>query len=347
MTVALRIAAPVPSACEECGTEVSATVLVCPRCHRFVHARALSELRDDADAAAARGDHVAELEAWHDVIRFLPAGSRQHATIAARIEALASRASAATDAPAGPPTTGPWRWLGGLGALGAVIWKLKFLLVAFLGKGKLLLLGLTKASTFLSMLLAFGVYWTAWGMWFALGLVLSIYVHEMGHVAALRRFGLQATAPMFVPGLGAFIRLRGRELSPFQNARVGLAGPIWGLAAAVAALAVGRFGGSPMWMAIAHTGAWLNLFNLMPVWQLDGNRGFAALTKVQRMAVVASFAVAWAITHDGLVFLLLLVAGARVFDSHAPDTPDRDALTQFIAVVLALAVVFRMASVPS
>ena len=228
-----------------------------------------------------------------------------------------------------------------------MIWKLKFLLVAFLGKGKLLLLGLTKASTFLSMLLAFGVYWTAWGMWFALGLVLSIYVHEMGHVAALRRFGLQATAPMFVPGLGAFIRLRGRELSPFQNARVGLAGPIWGLAAAVAALAVGRFGGSPMWMAIAHTGAWLNLFNLMPVWQLDGNRGFAALTKVQRMAVVASFAVAWAITHDGLVFVLLLVAGARVFDSHAPDTPDRDALTQFIAVVLALAVVFRMASVPS
>src|SRR5678816_1406719 len=46
----------------------------------------------------------------------------------------------------------------------------------------------------LSMLLAFGVYWTAWGMWFALGLVLSIYVHEMGHVVALRRYGIAATA---------------------------------------------------------------------------------------------------------------------------------------------------------
>jgi len=345
MTVALRIADPVPAACEECGTEVSVNVLVCPRCHRFVHARALSALREHANSAAARGDHVAELEAWQSVIPMVPEGSRQHATIAARIDALAAHATTITKAPA-PPATGPWGWLGGLGALGAVIWKFKFLLAALLGKGKLLILGLTKASTFLSMLLAFGVYWTAWGMWFALGLVLSIYVHEMGHVAALRRFGLQATAPMFVPGLGAFIRLRGRELPPFQNARVGLAGPIWGLGAAVAALAIGRFGGGPMWIAIAHTGAWLNLFNLMPVWQLDGSRGFAALTKLQRMIVAVSFAAAWAITHDGLVFLLILVAGARSLDPQAPDSPDQDALTQFVIVVLALAVVFRLASVP-
>jgi Zn-dependent protease len=102
-----------------------------------------------------------------------------------------------------------------------------------------------------------------------------------------------------------------------------------------------------MWIAIAHTGAWLNLFNLMPVWQLDGSRGFAALTKIQRIVVAAAFAVAWAITHDGLVLLLLLVAAARVVDAHAPATPDQGALTQFVALVLALAVVFRIAAVPS
>src|ERR1700689_2677115 len=70
-----------------------------------------------------------------------------------------------------------------------------------LSKGKLLLLGLTKLSTLLSMFAFFGVYWTLYGWAFALGLVLSIYVHEMGHVSALRRYGIPATAPMFIPGL--------------------------------------------------------------------------------------------------------------------------------------------------
>src|SRR6185436_5687170 len=143
--------------------------------------------------------------------------------------------------------------------------------------------------------LAFGVYWAAWGMWFALGLVLSIYIHEMGHVVALRRYGIAATAPMFVPGLGAFIRLR-QSLPPRQSARVGLAGPLWGLGAAAAAWAVALAGGSAMWSAIAHTGAWINLFNLLPVWQLDGSRAFAALGRAHRATIGAAFGVAWLTT---------------------------------------------------
>jgi Zn-dependent protease len=344
MTVALRTADAFPSTCEDCRTEVSEQVLVCPRCHRLVHARTLAALRDEARAAAARGDRHAELQAWQSAIRLVPATSRQHAMLTAKIESLETPSETTPEAPADPPATGPWRWLSGLGALGAIIWKLKFLLVALLGKGKLLLLGLTKAGTLLSMLLAFGVYWTAWGMWFALGLVLSIYVHEMGHVAALRRFGLAATAPMFVPGLGAFIRLRGRQLPAYQNARVGLAGPLWGLAAAAAALMIGRFGGGPMWTAIAHTGAWLNLFNLIPVWQLDGNRGFSALTRTHRVIVTLAFGAAWIATGDGLIVLLLIVSAARAFDAQAPAAEDRGALLQFVGLVLALAAVFRAAS---
>ena len=345
MTVALRVSEPSRTSCQQCGTEIGTNVLVCPGCHRFVHARTLAALKEQAEAAAARGDRTAELAAWHSAVLLVPATSRQHAGITARITELDAQTAAVPEAvPAGPPASGPWKWLSGLGAFGVAIWKFKFLLVALLGKGKLLLLGLTKAGTFLSMLLAFGVYWTAWGMWFALGFVLSIYVHEMGHVAALRQFGLEATAPMFVPGLGAFIRLRGRQLAPYQNARIGLAGPLWGTGAAVTALAVSRLGGGPLWAAIAHTGAWLNLFNLMPVWQLDGNRGFAALSKVQRVIVTLTFGAAWLITQDGLLVLLLLIAGARTFDAHAPATPDRGALAQFAGLVVALAVVFRVAS---
>jgi Zn-dependent protease len=329
--------------CSDCGTEIADSCLACPGCHRLVHAETLTRLKAEAAAAAAKGDHQAEISAWRSASALVPPGSRQHAVISERIAGLAESAA---EAPAPPvPATGPWKWLGGLGSFGVVIWKLKFVLLAALGKGKLLVLGLTKASTFFSMFLAFGVYWTAWGMWFALGFVLSIYVHEMGHIAALRRFGLEATAPMFVPGVGAFIRLKGRVLAPYENARIGLAGPLWGLGAAGVAFAGSRLGGGPMWSAIASTGAWLNLFNLMPVWQLDGNRGFAALSKLQRLVVALSFAAAWALTTDGLLILLSIVAITRIFDPHAPETPDHGALGQFVFLVLALAAVFHTARV--
>ena len=64
------------------------------------------------------------------------------------------------------------------------------------------------------MMAAFGVYWTVFGGWFALGFVLSIYIHEMGHVAALLRYGVPATAPLFIPGVGAVIRLRQSFINP-------------------------------------------------------------------------------------------------------------------------------------
>jgi len=100
-----------------------------------------------------------------------------------------------------------------------------------------------------------------------------------------------------------------------------------------------------MWAAIAHTGAWLNLFNLMPVWQLDGSRGFTALSKPQRLIVAAAFVAAWALTSEGLLMLLALVAAARLFDAHAPEAADRGALVEFVFLILALAFVFQAARV--
>ena len=334
--------APVVTRCATCGTDVAPGILACPGCHRLVHAEALKRHRDDAEAAARAGDAAAELAAWRLAAELLPPQSRQYAAVSEKIAAL-SQAADSTPVPA-VPTSGPWKWLGGLGTLGLFLWKFKFLLVALATKGKLLLLGLTKASTVFSMLLAFGVYWTAWGMWFAAGLVLSIYVHEMGHVFALRRLGIAATAPMFVPGLGALVRLKGQRLSPRENARIGLAGPIWGLAAAVAALAGAAMFDSAMWKAIAHVGAWINLFNLLPVWQLDGNRGFSALAKSGRLMVTATFAAGWAIAGDGLFFLLILAAGARAFGPDAPSENDHGALGEFLFLIVALAIVFKLAS---
>ena len=70
------------------------------------------------------------------------------------------------------------------------------------------------------MLASLGVYWTLYGWPLALGLVLSIYVHEMGHVAMIRRYGSAASAPMFIPGFGAFIQLRAMNLPPVPDSRM-------------------------------------------------------------------------------------------------------------------------------
>jgi Zn-dependent protease len=327
--------------CTSCGTQVAAGLLSCPGCHRLVHADA-KDYAMRADAAARAGDTGAALEAWRASLDLLPPGSKQHLWVSERIDALA-RTADSTPAAAELPSTGRWKWLAALGPAALLVWKLKFLVVAALSKGKLLLLGLTKMSTLASMFVAVGVYWTMWGLWFALGLVISIYIHEMGHVAALRRYGIAASAPMFIPGLGALVRLKQAPVNAREDARIGLAGPLWGLGAAVAALLAAYATGGGMWAAVALTGAWLNLFNLMPVWQLDGSRAFASLTRTHRWIAVAALGCAWAITGDGVVLLVLLVTIARAASGGADVPEDRGALALFVVITLALAGTFRLA----
>src|SRR5204862_4392071 len=134
-------------------------------------------------------------------------------------------------------------------------------------------------STVASMFAFLGVYWTLYGWPLALGLVVSIYIHEMGHVSVLRSLGISAGAPLFIPGVGAVVMLRERITDPLIDARIGLAGPIWGMGAAIAAALAGMLTGAAIWFAISELTAFVNLFNLTPVWQLDGSRGFHALNR--------------------------------------------------------------------
>src|SRR6266487_4330085 len=172
-----------------------------------------------------------------------------------------------------------------------------------------------------------------------LGVVLSIYVHEMGHVQALQRYGIKATAPMFIPGVGAVVRLKQYPADRREDARVGLAGPIWGLGAAVVAYAVYRATGSGIWGAIAHFGAWVNLFNLLPVWQLDGGRGFRALTRGQRWIAAAMIGAMWLVTGEGLLVLLGLAAAASAGFTEGADQPDPTILVQYGLLVVLLSLV--------
>ena len=332
------------TACLDCGTELGPSLLSCPNCRRLVHAERLRRLAEEAERAQASGDTHTALGSWRAALDLLPPDSLQSHKIGSRVAQLsreldgqAPAGGAAAPATGAPPKgSAAARWLAPLGVVGLLLWKLKFVLGFVLTKGKLLLLGLTKASTFFSMLLSLGVYWTAWGWRFALGLVGSLYVHEMGHVAALRRLGIRATAPMFVPGLGAYVRLHQYPVDAREDARVGLAGPIWGLGAALAAYGVYLATGTPIWGAIARVGAWINLFNLLPVWQLDGSRGFRALSRGQRWIAVLVLAAAWVLTHEGLLLLLALAAGLRTLGGRGAEVPDRTALLQYILLVATL-----------
>lgn len=348
----MSIDAPAPERCAGCGSDVPPGFLVCPVCRRLVHGRRLDELARAAEAAEAAGDLRAALEAWRAALALLPPTSRQSVVVSERVAALSARVpetassvasmntgAAETAANSGGASGARFKQLGVFGVALALLLKLKVPLLFVLGKGKLLLGGLTQTSTLLSMLASLGVYWSAWGWRFAGGLLGVMYVHEMGHVAALQRLGIAASAPMFVPGLGAFVRMKQYPASPAEDARVGLAGPLWGLAASLAALAVYAATGAPFWAGVAHAGAWLNLFNLLPLGPLDGGRGFRALSRGQRGLVCAVLGLAWVATRDGLALLLALVAVVRTLGGGAPARPDRRALADFVLLVAGLSVV--------
>jgi Zn-dependent protease len=308
----------------------------------LVHAQELEALSQQARVAEAGGALAEAHEAWAKAVSLLPQGTVQYTAIAARLVDLEARLHAAPAAK--PPDTSAnsvWaKRFAKFGPLGVFAWKFKVILLFAATKAKLLLLGLTNLATLTSMLASMGLYWHWWGWKFAVGFVLSIYIHEMGHVASLRRYGIAATAPMFVPGFGALVLLRQRPGSVAQDARVGLAGPIWGLGAAIVAVLVGALTASPLWFGIAHAGAWINLFNLIPVWQLDGGRGFRALTRGQRGVALAVALIMWLITQESMLMLVSLGAGYRMFTKDCPAEPDRGALFQYAGLVALLSLLW-------
>ena len=155
-------------------------------------------------------------------------------------------------------------------AILALLAKLKAILL-LLPKFKLL----ATAGTMIVSIIAYG---SIWGFAFGAGFVLLILVHEMGHVIQLRREGIKASAPIFIPFLGAVIGSRSLGDNALAEARVGLAGPVLGSIGAAVCLVVWHATGDAMWGALAYTGFFLNLFNLIPMVPLDGGRAMAAMS---------------------------------------------------------------------
>jgi Zn-dependent protease len=179
--------------------------------------------------------------------------------------------------------------LAAIAALGA-----KFFAVI---KGALLVVGKVKLlGTAGTALVSVAAYALFWGWTFALGFVVLLFVHEMGHVIQLRREGIKASAPMFVPFLGAAVMMKQMPDDALAEARVGLAGPILGTAGAGVCLALAEATNSNLLRALAYVAFFLNLINLIPVVPFDGGRAMAAMAPWM-----------WFVGLGALVALLLLV----------------------------------------
>src|SRR3954454_19707195 len=213
-----------------------------------------------------------------------------------------------------PSPTGPfepqrpslWRRIGTATlAIGALVAK-------FAAKLKLLLVALPKLkllTTSGSMLVSIAAYSLFFGWTFAVGFVLLLLVHEMGHVIQLRREGIRSSAPMFIPFLGAVVAAKSLGKDALAEARVGLAGPVLGSLGALACALIGAATGSEFWLALGFTGFFLNLFNLVPVVPLDGGRAMAAMAPWMWFAGFAGLIVLAFVFPNPIMILILVVGG--------------------------------------
>jgi Zn-dependent protease len=181
-------------------------------------------------------------------------------------------------------------------------------------KGVLLLLPklklLTTAGTALVSVVLYSLFW---GWTFAFGFVVLMFVHEMGHVIQLRREGIKASPPMFVPGFGAVVMMRSLPDDALAEARVGLAGPILGTAGAAVCLAIGEATNSDMLRALAYVGFLLNLINLVPLVPFDGGRAMAAMAPWLWFVGLGAMVALLLVTHNPFLLIFVLLGGMETW----------------------------------
>jgi Zn-dependent protease len=173
-----------------------------------------------------------------------------------------------------------------------------------------------------TMLISIGVYAMMWGWKFAAGFVLLIFVHEMGHVMAARKFGVPVSAPMFIPFMGAFIALKGRMKNAYEEAEIGIGGPLWGSAGAAVCHAAGLYYNIPILVALAWSAYWLNLFNLIPVGQLDGGHIAQALSPWMWLVGFAIMVWLAFMRPNFIIVLLLLMSLPRLMSLFRKRTEE-------------------------
>src|SRR5262249_10305955 len=293
--------------CMTCGADLSLGTLACSQCHALVHSEELTVLSNRAQAQEGAQDFAAARGTWTKALTLLPHESTQAEWIRTHLYRLQLAANTAT------PAEEKHKWAKKLGPLAPI--------AILLAKAKWLL-ALLKFKFLFSFFFYFWVYLRLWGWKFGLGFVVLILIHEMGHYIDIRRRGLPAEMPVFLPFFGAYVKWNALGVSLRTRAAVSLAGPLAGGLACLACVAIWKATGDSLWAGLARVGGMLNLLNLIPVWILDGAGASAALIKMERWAILG-FCVVLAVFMKEWTYLLVAAgAGYQLFKKDLPPVSD-------------------------
>jgi Zn-dependent protease len=324
------------SQCSRCLAPLGPQDKLCPQCHALVYATELESLSAQALEYERQGQPAAARQLWMGAQQLLPPGSTQAQWIAERLRNLTETAPSPQPPPAQQKPRHPWvKWLGPLAPLAIVAAKFKSLVFA-----------LFKLKFLFSFAAFLGVYWALYGAWFGAGFAAMILLHEMGHFVEIKRRGLPADMPVFLPGLGAYVKWQGLGVTAETRALISLAGPAAGLLSAwLAALLYWRTG-NPLWAALAHTGAWLNLLNLIPIWELDGAGAVRPLDAMGRIGLLAVCALLFWWGREGVLLLLAAGFGWQLYRKEIPAQGALGVQLYFAAILACLAWLLRLTPLP-
>lgn len=317
--------------CPQCSHWLPDGTVACPDCNTIVYSAHLRQLATLASQQEQEQKWAEAREIWTSMLAWIPAGTTQAEGIQGRVAAIDARAKADEARKA--------VWTKRLGPLAPVVF--------FLIKAKTFFFAILKFKFLLSFIAFFGIYWALYGWKFGLGFTVSIMIHEFGHYVAARRRGLEVDLPVFLPGLGAYVRWYSMGVNLDTLSAIALAGPFFGLV--TAAVCAGIFfasGGHPgpqgaetsssVWAALAYTGAWLNLVNLVPVLGLDGAQATHALNRMQRGLILAATIICYAVLHEGVFLFIAAGMAWRVFTGEAPEKPSTPTMVRFMLLLFLL-----------
>lgn len=315
------IAAPEPIFnCPECSHYLPPGTLACPECDFIVYSAHLKQIATVAMQQESEQQWIQARDTWRQALAWLPEGTKQSIAVVERLGLLDARLRARDD----------WRarWTRRLGPLAPAFF--------FLAKIKTFFFFLMKAKFLLSFVGFFAVYWALFGWRFGLGFTLSILVHESGHYVAARRRGLKVDLPVFIPGLGAYVKWYSQGIALEDLSSIALAGPFFGLIFAVVCGVLAITLHSPLFSALAHVAAWLNLINLVPVFGLDGAQATYSLDRTQRILILATALIFFGVLREWS--FLFLAAGMlwRLFTHDIPEKPSTRTLVRFVLLLFTL-----------
>ena len=328
------VIAPPSRVCPVCQADLRAAALACPRCQTLVHRERLDALSKAALEMERAGRMEEARELWRSGLPLLPRDSTQADWIRRHLEELGGQGAALEriEAPEQPRPKTDWkRRLGPLAPVLLVLAKLKTVFFVLL-----------KLKFLLSFALFFGVYWALFGPWFGAGFAVQILIHELGHVFAVKKNGLKADLPVFLPGFGAYVRWQGFDISVETRAEIALAGPFFGLLAAAGCMGLYAYTRMPVFAALAHAGAWLNLINLIPVWMLDGGQAAHALSKLQRGLLLAACVIFFALTQQKVFLLVAAGMTYRLFTRDEPAAPSTRTMVYFMGLLFILGALLKV-----